>query len=88
MHGADRLEEPPGLPLLPTYWWNKFSSSSAAGWGTASSSHLLQIGAVLPPHTHTPGVTTALGHAGSILTPQTSGDAGCPHTSAQGGEEA
>lgn len=49
MHGADGLEEPSGPLLLPTYWWNKFSSSSAAGRGSASSSHLLPIGMVLPP---------------------------------------
>lgn len=84
MHGADGLEEPPGPLPLPTYWWNKFSSSSAPGWGSASSSHLLPIGAVLPP---APGVTVALGWEGSILTPHLSGDAGSPHTSAQGGEE-
>lgn len=35
-----------------------------------------------------PGVTMALGWAGSILTLQPSGDAGSPHTSARGGEEA
>lgn len=38
-----------------------------------------------PPAT---GVTMALGCAGSILTLQPSGDAGSPHTSARGGEEA
>lgn len=46
-HRADRLEEPPGPLLLPTYWWNKFSSSSAAGWGSTDSCHLLLISTVL-----------------------------------------
>lgn len=47
-HGADRLEEPPGPLLLPTYSWNKFSSSSSTGWGSTVSCHLLLISAVLP----------------------------------------
>lgn len=47
-HRADRLEEPPGPLPLPTYWWNKFSSSSAAGWGSTVSCHLLPISTILP----------------------------------------
>lgn len=70
VHGADGLEEHPGPPPLPTYWWNKFSSSLAASRGRASSSHLLPIGTVLPP---CPG-----GHHGSGLRGQ------YPHPAALG----
>jgi len=70
---------------LPMCWWNEFISSSAAGRGMPAAATCSGLTWSYSP---TPGVTTALGCAGSILTPQPLGDTRNPHIPAQGGEEA
>lgn len=85
VHGADGLEEPPGPPHCPHIGGINLASPRLLGRGAPAAATCSRSVRSYPP---APGVTAALGCAGSILTPQPSGDAGSPCTSARGGEKA